>query len=68
MSDMIERIFKVLLTADGGCEDCARNLCGVMGDEFPEWKADLDALWERRAEFKPYVLDAVYGPETRMPD
>lgn len=33
-----EKIIRILLTADGGCEYCASNLLSLFCKEFPEFK------------------------------
>jgi len=33
-----ERVIRILLTADGGCQYCARDLLTSFCEEFPEFK------------------------------
>lgn len=42
-----EKIIKILLTADGGCEYCTADLIKLFGKRFPEFGAIADESFRK---------------------
>lgn len=45
--EIAEKIIKILLTADGGCEYCVSNLLILFCNEFPEYKGLAEKAFEK---------------------
>ena len=45
-----EKIIRILLTADGGCEFCASELLGLFCKEFPEFREIAEKIFKQTFE------------------
>lgn len=51
-TDEVGKVFKVLLTADGGCSVCVRRIIQEFIDKFPETKQEILKLVEKDEELE----------------
>ena len=48
----VEKVIKIILTADGGCEYCVTSLLKLFSTEFPEYKELAEAIFKEKFGFE----------------
>lgn len=43
-----EKVIKILLECDGGCEYCVSSLLSLFGDEFPEYRSLTEIAFKNK--------------------
>ena len=59
-----EKVIKILLTADGGCEYCASALIKLFYKEFPEFKSLAEEFFKEQFGVKLRGLKKGKAPRT----
>lgn len=52
--EFAEKVIKILLTADGGCEYCVSSLLDLFCKEFPEYRGFAEKAFEKSFGKKLY--------------